>query len=260
MKRNLIILILYTLLLSFFVGCASTPEGLGDGSESGYLFYNAKLPDGTILNMTLLKDQNDYQNYLKSTGNEYGKWYMKHTLSIGQIFKLNSKNLTIEENDIFVKQYDFNKCGELANTMFQKGLPLAIAIVNIGSERRQYMVSFTIDKTWQTARYSKIDLIDRSTYMGKQAENKSTHSTQSYSTSKSQSPWLWHGGDIGARTNSSFGSTEIKKGFAYRIVYNDGYYCYCIDKNKNWYLRNSSGALTLINTYDVPEKVRALEE
>lgn len=92
--------------------------------------------------------------------------------------------------------------------------------------------------------------------------NNRTTSSSSTNTTKpkptQQQEWLWYSASIGHRTNSNFGTKEYESGFWYRIVYRDDNYCFCISKDRKWYLRDSRGHLTRIDTSDVPDWIREM--
>lgn len=97
---------------------------------------------------------------------------------------------------------------------------------------------------------------NRTTSSDVQTSSRSTNTTKPKPTQ--QQEWLWYSASIGHRTNSNFGTKEYESGFWYRIVYRDDNYCFCISEDRKWYLRDSRGHLTRIDTSDVPDWIREM--
>ena len=157
---------LFVWMSSVLIGCVTVPEGVGDGSESGYVMEKAMLPDGREVDMHLFKTAQEMNAYFQEIAN--GKWYMKHYYDVYETMFLSSnRNYQIAADDIFIKPYTVDELGEIGQTMFNKGLPIATFVERIGSEVRQISISLYDD--WRTARYSVIDYIDEISYKSREA-------------------------------------------------------------------------------------------
>lgn len=156
----------FLLMVSILIGCVTVPEGVGDGSESGYVMEKALLPDGREVDMHLFKTAQEMSAYFQEIAS--GRWYMKHYYDVYETMFLSSnKNYQITADDIFIKPCTVDELGEIGRTMFDKGLPIATFVERIGSEVRQISISLYND--WRTARYSVIDYIDETSYKVREA-------------------------------------------------------------------------------------------
>lgn len=157
-----IYLLIIAFVLSIFTSCASAPlpEGVGNGSESGYIFENATLPDGKTMNMHLFKTMNEVKSFFEQ--NAPGKWFMKYSIAGKNILRIQSKNYQLSNDEIYIHPCTLEELGNLGTTMVEKGLPIATAVLEHGKEMRQ--ISISLYKDWKTARYSIIDYIDEAAY------------------------------------------------------------------------------------------------
>ena len=150
-----IYLLIIAFVLSIFTSCASAPlpEGVGNGSESGYIFENATLPDGKTMNMHLFKTMNEVKSFFEQ--NAPGKWFMKYSIAGKNILRIQSKNYQLSNDEIYIHPCTLEELGNLGTTMVEKGLPIATAVLEHGKEMRQ--ISISLYKDGKTASYSIID-------------------------------------------------------------------------------------------------------
>ena len=178
-----VIIAMFTLI---FVSCVSVPEGVGDGSETGYVMKNATLPDGSKADMHLFKTQKEASMYFKE--NTSGKWYMKHEGTAGETLKMSGKNFKISEDDLYIMPCTVEELGEIGKVMFDKGLPFAIVVQNRGTEIRQTGISIFND--WKSARFFKNDFIDESTYTARVEVKRAKEKEESERRSKERKELL----------------------------------------------------------------------
>ena len=162
-------------------GCATTPptipEGVGDGSESGYVLKNALLPDGSKRDMHLFKTNVEANAFVKECMEKEfgeGRLFMRYPTGPLDNIKLSRKKGKIEEEDegLYVMPYTVEELGDIGAVMFEKGLGIAICNEKRGNILRQFSICFYND--WISTRYSKIDFnfMDEATYQAKLAAQK----------------------------------------------------------------------------------------
>ena len=269
-----------------FLGCASSSTNLG---EPDYEANNVLLPNGkTIETMYFFKTLKSANRWIvksvRTLAVEAGtpSYYRKHSVLTNEEKIAMKKGETIETDDWFYATYTYDEIGSLGQMM--KELEYEAGTMLFKQDDVIIIVAIVAEKKFTKFVYEEYICVDEATYetLGqktfaqkligglKKATDGATDITEglvggafeSLTAENSNSQdWHWYGGNIGYRAGGRYGTQESEEGFWYRVVYNDGVYCYCIRRDtRTWYLRDSVGNLTPIATSNVPAKVRALVE